>query len=222
VYWGDWSIVDATTMLLETALADLSCTRFTLLSGTHYPIISNAEIERRAKAAGNLIGSRAAPNMPDGSRPEIDYQRRFYRTKKPNGTWSRVKNGFMNRLVFNHRPLDWRAVTPVTGMRSGETFWSIDREFAEYCVIRVRTPDPLISYFKKIVCGDEKVFATLYGEFGGAIVLEGTTYSKWAGGPNPVPISQQDIESVLTKNEFWFARKFAATDAALLDWLDQQ
>lgn len=221
VYWADWSILEATTLLLEAALADRSISRFTLLSGTHYPMISNQEIEKKASQVGNLVASRDAPNMPDGSRPESDYQRRFYRTRKPNGLWSRVKNGFMNRLIYFRRPLDWRAVAPATGMRSGEQFWSIDREFAEYCVSQIRTSRPLIEYFKHIVGTDEKVFATLYGEFGHDIVPEGTTYSKWAGGPNPVDISRDDIVRASALDQFWFARKFGSSDSAILDWLDQ-
>jgi hypothetical protein len=105
-------------------------------------------------------------------------------------------------------------------MRAGEQFWSIEREFAEYCVAQIRTSGPLIEYFKKIVSSDEKVFATLYGQFAGDIVPEGTTYSKWAGGPNPVAISRDDIEGASAMKQFWFARKFASTDSAILDWLD--
>jgi hypothetical protein len=221
VYWGDWSMIEATTLLLENALIDRSITRFTLLSGSHYPIISNGELEKRARDGGNLIGSRAAPNMPDGSRPEADYQRRFYRTRTPNGRWSRMKNGVMNRIVYFHRPLDWRAVTPETGMRAGEQFWSIDRDFAEYCVTQIRTGGPLIEYFARIVCSDEKVFATLYGEYSGDIVPEGTTYSKWDGGANPTSITRDDIKGALSVPQFWFARKFNSSDVAMLDWLDQ-
>jgi len=222
VYWGDWSLVEATTRLLEYALVDRSITRFSLLSGTHYPIISNEEIERKARGAGNLVASRRAPNMPDGSRPESDYLRRFYRTKTPNGLWSRIKNGFMNRIVYYRRPLDWKSVAPITGMRAGETFWSVEREFAEYCVAQIRTPTLLIDYFKQIVCSDEKVFATLYGEFANDIVLEGTTYSKWAGGAHPIALSRDDIEGAKSRDEFWFARKFTSRDSSLLDWLDNR
>jgi hypothetical protein len=214
-------MVEATTLLLESALADAANVRFTLLSGSHYPILSNQEIAKRASETGILIGSRVAPNMPDGSRPESDYLRRFYRTKKPNGPWSRLKNGFMNRLVYYGRPLDWRSVAPDTGMRAGEQFWSLDRKFAENCGAQIRTSPPLIDYFRKIVCSDEKVFATLYGEYARVISLEGTTYSKWAGGANPVAISRDDVEMALTNNLFWFARKFKSSDSMILDWLDQ-
>jgi hypothetical protein len=219
-YWGDWSLVEATTLLLEDALTDRSIERFTLISGTHYPIIANGEIEKRAREGGNLVASRSAPNMPDGSRPEVDYLRRFYRSKKPNGPWSRLKNGLMNRVVFFHRPLEWRAVTPETGMRAGGMFWSIDREFAEYCVMQIRASGPLINYFKKIVCPDEKVFATLYGQFAREITMESTTYAKWAGGAHPIGVTRDDIERALAVNQFWFARKFHSSDSEILDWLD--
>jgi hypothetical protein len=221
VYWGDWSMVEATTLLLEHALKEQSTTRFTLLSGSTYPIISNDEIAKSARDSGNLIASRSAPNMPDGSRPEVDYERRFYRTRVSNGEWSRIKNGFMNRVWFYRRPLDWKAVTPNTGMRAGEQFWSIKREFAEYCVSQIRASTALINYFKKIVCSDEKIFATLYGQFANEFVLEGTTYSKWADGANPLAISRGDIEEALARNDFWFARKFKSSDSSILDWLDR-
>lgn len=222
VFWGDWSMVEATTLLLEAALADPSVQRFSLLSGSHYPIISNDEIVRRAGVARNLVASRSAPNMPDGSRPESEYQRRFYRTRTPNGVWSRLKNGFMNRVVYGRRPLDWKSVAPSSGMRAGEQFWSIEREFAEYVVSQIRESGPMIDYFSRIVCSDEKVFATLYGMYSGDTVLEGTTYSKWAGGPNPAAISQSDIEGALAVEEFWFARKFTSSDLRILDWLDER
>jgi hypothetical protein len=225
VFWGDWSAVEATVLLLEAALADPLNTRFTFISGSHYPIISNASLMAKAQSSGNVIGSRPAPNMPDGSRPEIDYQRRFFRTKMPNGRWSRIKNGVMNRIIFYGRPLDWKSVAPPSGMRAGESYWSLERDFAEYCVQQIRSSPPLINYFKRIVCSDEKVFATLYGEFTGAVCLEGTTFSKWMGnskqdGKFPAPISRRDIEEILPADLFWFARKLWTSDSAILDWLD--
>lgn len=226
VFWGHWSVVEATVALLEVALANPSITRFTLLSGSHYPIVPNGVLARKARSAGNIIGSRPAPNMPDGSRPEVDYERRFYRTLRPNGQWSRIKNGFMNRIVFIGRPLDWRSVTPSSGMRAGEQFWSIDRTFAEFCVERIRSSSPLIEYFKLIVCSDEKVFATLYGEFTEKLSSEGTTFTKWMNKPRlngqyPAPLSRADVEEATRLDSFWFARKFRSSDEAILDWLDQ-
>jgi Core-2/I-Branching enzyme len=220
VFWGDWSMVEATTLLLEAALGDPSNSRFSLISGSNYPIVSNDEIARRAQLSSEIIGSRPAPNMPDGSRPESQYQRRFYKTRRPHTWWASSKNGFMNRVIYYGRPLDWKAVSPSTGMRAGESYWSIEREFAQYCVDRLRSSSPLISYFKKIVCSDEKVFATLYGEYSGQIGREGTTLSKWSGGPNPRPITRDDIVQAISEGHFWFARKFSSQDAPMLDWLD--
>jgi hypothetical protein len=132
-----------------------------------------------------------------------------------------MKNGFMNRVVFYRRALEWKAVAPDSGMRAGSQFWSIEREFAEYCVSRIRTPTPLIDYFKRIVCSDEKVFATLFGEYSDAFAPEGTTYAKWSGGPNPAPISLAEIQSALDRYPYWFARKFESSDLSILDSLDQ-
>jgi hypothetical protein len=221
VYWGDWSIVEATTVLLERALADPLTTRFTLISGLDYPILSNAEIVTKANESGNVVASRSAPNMPDGSRPEVDYERRFYRSKNAAGSWAKLKNGVMNRIVYSRRELDWRAVAPTSGMRAGEQWWSIDREFAEYCVAQIRSRRPLVTYFQKIVCSDEKVFATLYGEFAGEMGREGISYAKWRGGSHPTAITRDDIADARATGDFWFARKFHSADAETLDWLDE-
>lgn len=221
VYWGHWSVVEATVLLLEAALGHSSATRFTLLSGSHYPIISNREIALKAETSGNVIASRNAPNMPDGSRPEVEYERRSYKTTNPNGLWVKTKNGFMNRVVYYGRPLDWRSVTPPTGMRAGSQYWSIERKFAEYCVEQIRSSRPLIEYFKRIGCSDEKVFATLYGEFSDQPALEGTTFVKWAGRANPSSISRSDVEKAIERDQYWFARKFKASDSVILDWLDE-
>ena len=221
VFWGDWSGVEATVLLLETALEDSSITRFTLLSGSHYPIVSNQEIAVKARRSGNIIAARNAPNMPDGSRPEIEYERRAYRANKPNSLWARAKNGFMNRVVFYRRPLDWRSVTPSTGMRAGSPYWSLERDFVEYCVAQIRSERPLIQYFKRIGCSDEKVFATLYGEFTNQLSFDGTTYVNWAGRANPSSISRTDIEKAIEKDLYWFARKFKASDSVILNWLDE-
>ena len=225
VYWGDWSAVEATVALLESALSDGSLMRFTFLSGSHYPIVSNMTLEHKASSCGNIIASRPAPNMPDGSRPEVEYERRFYRTMVPNGAWAKYKNAIMNRLIHFGRPLDWRSVAPSTGMRAGSAYWSIERDFAEFCVERIRSVSPLMEYFRSTVCSDEKVFATLFGEFSGEVAQEGTTFSLWMsrpgkGGTFPAPISRSDLEKVMSRDTFWFARKLGTGDSKILDWLD--
>ncbi len=220
VYWGDWSMVEATTSLLESALTNDLNQRFTFITGSHFPIISNDDMDQRSTGDANFIASRRAPNMPDGSRPEIDYERRFYRTKRANGPWSKLKNGAMNRILYYRRPLNWRDVSPDTGMRAGESYWSINRSFAQFCVDQIRSSDKLIEYFQRIVCSDEKVFATLYGEFAGEYTGEGTTYSKWAGGANPISLTRDDITSARTVKEFWFARKFSSAQSEFLDWIE--
>ena len=225
VFWGDWSAVEVTTLLLEAALALPNLTRFTLLSGTHYPIISNEAMDLRMRTCGNVIASRFAPNMIDGSRPEVEYERRFYPTLIPNGVWSMTKNALMNRVVHYGHPLDWRSVAPTTGMRAGSMYWSIDREFAQYCVQRIRSSSPLMDYFRLIVCGDEKVIATLYGEYAREVSQEGTTYSKWTTRPHrigkyPARLTRGDLEEVISRDLFWFARKFRSSDSEVLDWLD--
>jgi hypothetical protein len=221
VFWGDWSIVEATVLLLEEARESSGADRFTLLSGTHYPIISNEAIVQRAARSGNIIAARAAPNMPDGSRPESDYERRFFRSRRANGSWARVKNGVANRVLFR-RSLDWRSLSPSCGMRAGSPYWSLEPDFVEYCISQIRSSRPLIEYFKKIVCSDEKVFATLFREFSNVESNEGTTFVKWNGNAHPERLFRGDLEKATDGDQYWFARKFYSFESEILDWLDER
>jgi hypothetical protein len=221
VFWGDWSQVEATTRLIEAALLNVKVTRLTLISGSHYPLLSNNQIEAEAKKVNNVIAARPAPNQPDGSRPEIEYSRRYYRSRRPNGLSAILKNAFMNHIIFRHRSLDWESVTPPTGMRAGSPYWSVQRDLAEYLVHEIRSNRSLISYFTKIVCPDEKVFATLSAEYDFLSEMkEGTTFAKWKRRQNPEPLTKADIENAIKEHKFWFARKFGSGSQILLDWLD--
>jgi hypothetical protein len=221
VFWGSWSMVEATMLLIEEALSDPAIERFTLLSGTHYPIISNDDLTQRASSSGNVIAARVAPNMADGSRPVSEYERLFLPTRRPNGSWSKVKNGLANRVPWQG-PLDWQSVCPATGMRAGSQYWSLQRDVVEYCATQIRSSRPLIKYFEKIVCSDEKVFATLYSEFSDEVSSEGTTFVKWNGSPSPDALTRSDVESAIRMDQFWFARKFHSNEPETLDWLDRQ
>jgi core-2/I-Branching enzyme len=221
VYWGHWSMVDATMKLMDQALLDPDVTRVTLLSGSHYLILSPADIAVRAVSSGDIIAARQAPNMEDGSRPEIEYRRRFVATKDPNSLEHKVVNAFVNRVVYAGRPLEWRNLTGPQGMRAGSAWWSLTRQTSTALLERIRENDPLIRYFKRVACVDEKVFATLFAELDPSPHPTGTTFAKWAGRANPESLTRDDLEAA-RREPFWFARKFSSTkDSALLDWLDE-
>jgi hypothetical protein len=221
VYWGHWSMVEATLRLMERVLTNPDVNRITLVSGSHYLLLSPTEIASRALAADDVIAARPAPNMPDGSRPEVEYHRRFVASKNPDSLGHKVTNAFVNRVVYAGRPLEWRDLVDPESMRAGSQWWSLTRMTAEYLVQRIRGDDELIHYFKKINCADEKVFATLFAEFDSSPHSAGTTFTKWAQRANPESVSHNDLVSARRDGQFWFARKFSSTsDVALLNWLD--
>ena len=222
VYWGHWSMVEATVRLIERALMSSEISRITLLSGTHYLLWSPSEIAVRAASTGDVIAARQAPNMPDGSRPEIDYRRRFVATKSPTSVLQKLANAFVNRVVYVGRPLEWRTLVGPEGMRAGSQWWSLTRDTAEFLVKQIRADGALVRYFKKVNCPDEKVFATLFAELDPSPNESGTTFVKWAGRANPEGIALRDLEAARADKKYWFARKFSSlNDAELLEWLDE-
>ena len=219
VFWGEWSVCEATLRLMEAALRDPNIRRLTLVTGSHYPIRSSADLVRRGQQAGNVIASIVAPNREEG-KGEERFRHRFVRSRNPQGILFKGKNALVRRLAptLRYEPL----VNANTGLRAGSQFWSLDRDAAEHVVARARSGDPLVRYFQKIACPDESFFATLVAEIDPEVQQHGTTYAKWASGMHPQPITLEDIQGAIESTDFWFARKFSwGSDSHLLQQLDE-
>jgi hypothetical protein len=86
--------------------------------------------------------------MPDGSRPEIEYRRRFVVTKDPHSLGHKAANAFVNRVVYAGRPLEWRDVVGPEGMRAASQWCSLTRMTAEYLAQPISAEDKLVRFFK--------------------------------------------------------------------------
>ncbi len=222
VKWGSWEIVDVSVRLMNLALANSSTERLTLLSGVHYPLITPSQMKSDSRVRGDIIESRPAPNQPDGSKSEKEYERRWVRLLRPNSQAHMVAQFLVNRVWYLGRPPKWRNVAPLTGMRAGSGWWSLTRPTSEYMVRRIQNGGPLIEYFKKIMVADEKIFATLFGELTQLQCQDGTTYVSWRSrSAHPDPLQLSDLIEAQAEGKFWFARKFNSQNTELLDYLDE-
>jgi hypothetical protein len=159
VTWGAFSVVEATLLLLEAALAqpDQALSRFVLLSGSDYPIASNAEIEAffcRSPKKQFVRGF----NILEARRKEIWRIRgRHFRELAPRYSWLRaplfaVERGL--RLFPRRLPTDLTFIC-------GSQWWAITPDCAQYCVEFARTEPKTVGLFKLMFAPDEIFFHTL-------------------------------------------------------------
>jgi hypothetical protein len=170
----------------------------------------------------NIIGASLGPNDLNG-KPDAQYRTRFIRSRHPNTFRHKVVSFAVNRIIYWGRRIEWEHFVDPSCMRAGSQFWSVNREVAQYFLDRYDAGGFYVDYFRKIACPDEKFFHTIFADIDQSLRSDGTTFSKWGGGPHPLLLTQTDLEEAIARDNFWFARKFeSARDEDLLSWLDGQ
>jgi hypothetical protein len=159
VTWGAFSVVEATLLLLEAALAqpDKVFSRFVLLSGSDYPIASNTEIDSFFSRNPQKQFARGF-NILEAQGKEIWRIRgRHLRELAPRYSWLRaplfaVERGL--RLFPRRLPTDLAFIC-------GSQWWSITPDCARYCIDFTRTEPKTVGLFRLMFAPDEIFFHTL-------------------------------------------------------------
>lgn len=114
VWWGDWSVVDASLRLVRFAAESLDADWFVFLSGQHRPVVDLAEWERTLAAADidGLVPAKPITTRPSWGRrptaPDINYVRYAYRWRSlppPTGRAARVALETARRLSRYAQPM---------------------------------------------------------------------------------------------------------------------
>lgn len=231
VHWGDFSQVEAITLLMRAALAGGRFDRLVLLSGADYPVLPTADIEAffAAHPADEFINMVAMPSAAAGKpltrlttykvRPTLS---------APHSIALRLllKTGVMRRQRDLGRALG--DLTPY----GGSTWWALTADACRYVLdFMGRRPD-LVRYFKGTEYADETFLHTILGNSPfRARVKRNLTYTDWsAGGASPANIGAAHLAFFESTTRFGdgaygdgpiiFARKFGDGDGALLQELD--
>jgi len=216
VYWGAYSIVQATVNGFEQMLASGKPYDYiTLLSGQDYPLKSNTAIIDFFKANPNKAFMEFYPidNVWQEAKPRLA---KYYLTNYP-FTGSTKLEALLNKLLPKRQP-------PKDLVFVGRSQWfSITLVQAKYIVNVLTTNHQLRRYFSFTWGSDEFVFQTLLynSPFKEQMVNDNLRYIDWSqGGASPKTLTMADASALLTTNKL-FARKFnEATDAEILNTID--
>lgn len=217
VYWGDYSIVQATINGFEEILATGKPYDYIqLMSGQDYPLQRiEAFHAYLAKHPGKVfMHYESVEEQWQEALPRI---RQYYLSnlKIPKGTYLVEKA--VNALLPKRR-------LPEGIVAMGRSQWfTASKESVAYIVEYIRREAWVSRFFKYSWAADEIIFQTvLYNSpFRQHMVNDNLLYLDWsAGGASPKVLTMADAPAILASGKF-FARKFNAdTDCEILDFLD--
>lgn len=216
VYWGAYSIVQATVNGFEQIIASSKAYDYiTLLSGQDYPLKSNTAIQNFFKAnEGKAFMEFYLVN--DVWQEAIPRLNKYYLTNYPFAGSTKLEM-LLNKLLPKRLP-------PKDLVFVGRSQWfSITLAQAKYIVTTLATNHKLRRYFSFTWGSDEFVFQTLLynSPFKEQMVNDNLRYIDWSqGGASPKTLTMTDASTLLSTNKL-YARKFnEATDVEILNTID--
>ncbi|MBC7650791.1 MAG: glycosyl transferase [Deinococcales bacterium] len=216
VYWGAYSIVQATENGFEQIIASgINYQHITLLSGQDYPLKSNATIANffKANADKAFMEYYSINNVWQEAIPRLN---KYYLTNYPFAGSTKLET-LINKLFPKRQP-------PVNLEFVGRSQWfSITLQQAVYIVDILKNNHSLRWYFKFTWGSDEFVFQTLLynSPYKAQMVNDNLHYIDWTeGNASPKTFAIADA-ATLTQSDKLFARKFdEKIDVTIMNHLD--
>ncbi|MBU7582444.1 MAG: hypothetical protein KAF91_05950 [Nostoc sp. TH1S01] len=236
VFWGEFSLVEATLKLMQAALRYQDKFDYLILiSGSDYPLksanyIKNHFIQENGYEFINLV---EMPNKKADKllnrlynyQPQTLYNHRYY---------SIIKRifGLVNTRIFHWRRDYIKALGDLKPY-AGSGWWALSANACEYILWFTQTNPKIVKFFKHTFIPDESFFHTIIGnsEFKNK-VTRNLTFTKWQNQLNPEFINMEDVQNLLKMDkvmiddvyglgELLFARKFYDDSANLTNMIDK-
>ncbi|HME05572.1 MAG TPA: beta-1,6-N-acetylglucosaminyltransferase [Bryobacteraceae bacterium] len=215
VNWAGFSVIEATLALLSEALSfSSSLRRFCLLSGSDFPIKSNAQILADFNSTREFMRVDRKLNSGE-NQPHNRFVNYYWFMDSGEANW-RKHSGKLPRRPYGR-----------IGLYHGSTWWALTRDCIEYILEFVSSNDEYYKFFKNTFCPDELVFHSIVKQspFASRISHDfevvsgqgeyfrsnehGCHYIDWntPSDTHPKVLDPQDLDKLLGSKAL-FARKF--------------
>jgi hypothetical protein len=211
VNWGGYSIVEATRLLADQAIAD-GATRLTLLSGVSYPIVSDERLIEFAQSDLEYV---------DASEVVLATQTKpFVRRFTSHHFSFHLKQNLYGRIVRRLSREFWARmprVDPVAELAPlkltlGSQWWSVRSETYMKAMHLLGRNPRIEKYFRKTECSDESIFGTVFHQVSPSHLRHGTTFVKWIYRGQPQFIGLTELLEARALDCFPFIRKITAAN----------
>ncbi len=234
VYWRDFSIVEATLLLLREAINHHNhFDYFVVLSGNDYPLQSQAYINRffeenDGKEFMNII------QMPCKKAGKPIFRLTTYKPRpgdsKLSKTICKLPSRLLSMISFSR---DYQSCFHDLLPYAGSAWWALSREACQYILSFTEREIEFVDFYKNTINPDESIFQTILGNSPyTSNILRNITYTDWSGGrAHPIVLTENHLdffkekhillEDIYGKGELLFARKFSDEAEGLIVRLDQ-
>jgi len=238
VSWGGFSDVQATLNLIHAAVASgESFDYFALLSGTHYPLQSQAALKAYLQGSGKeFISVTRVPN--EAAEKPIDRFNRFYIDRVYHRRFGlpRAVTTFGARAV---NKLKFRRAyeAPLGGLvpHAGWQWWLLSAEAIHYVTGFVAARPEVVRFFRHVLLPDESFFQTIMANspFRNRLARD-LTYTHWQSvdAPHPEFLTEALLEPLYANglktsdiyggSEAFFARKFKDESQPVIRMIDDR
>jgi hypothetical protein len=201
VFWGGFSQIEATLLLLRRAYGDTENTHFYLMSGQCFPIKTDVEIEHRLRQCGGNFVSMV--KMPTHEKPLLRLNR-WHCNDVRYGKLHRYRRAFFRRLPERNLHRLLRGMEPWAGSQ----WWLLNRQAVGQIFDFVSRNRWYPRAFWYSHCPDECFFQTLVRHLG--IVLDGgsPTFARFIGDNWHAEILTREMLADVTRGWHFAARKF--------------
>lgn len=229
VYWGEFSQVEATLLLIRQALASsMRYDRLVFLQGSDYPLRSGCYIHEffEKNGDGEFI---SLLKMPAPGYPLSKINLLRYPSNKP---FSRFASRALAKLGLFRR--DYTKSLGALEAYSGQACWALSRDACRY-ILDFSDQNPAVTkFFRNTFTSDEMFFHTILGNSSfRSRIRRNLVYLDWAAGADhPILLGDEHLrffevnEEVRVDDEWGsgevvFARKFSDGGLDLVDRIDR-
>jgi hypothetical protein len=228
VYWGEFSQVEATLLMLRVALLSGSDFQyFVFLHGCDYPIRSRRYVERfLSQNAGSEFISLV--KMPAKGFPLSKINQVRYPSSRP---VHRLASRALAKVGISR---DYRKYLGEMDPYAGDAWWALSREACQYILNFIDQHQKFLEFFQLSFTSDETLFHTILGNSAfRPRTRRSLLYTDWIPGSNhPEMLSDKHVEFFATQERVWiedewgtgealFARKFSDERLDLTERIDQ-
>jgi hypothetical protein len=229
VYWGGFSIVEATLRLLRKAVDEGGFEYAVLLSGQDFPIKSNRHIELffQSHDGKEFISYTPLPSQERDWGPDIMERYEFYwrvdgvrclleaTGSKRLQRWGWSAYSRLTTLVYRHAPgLKKRFLSGIAPY-GGPGWFAISFRCATYSLNYLQDHPEYSNYYAHTLIPDESFFQTLIlnSPFRDFVVNDALRFIDWdPGASSPRILTGEDFDRIVLSDRL-YARKFDSTQS---------
>jgi hypothetical protein len=193
VNWGGYSIVEATQLLADQAIAD-GATRLTLLSGVSYPIVSDQRLIEFAQSDLEYVDA-SEVDLATQTKPFVRrFTSRHFSFHLKQNLYGRIIRRLSREFWARMPRIDPVADLAPLKLTVGSQWWSVKSETYTNAIELLASNPCIEDYFRKIECSDESFFGTVFHRLSPSHVNKATTFVKWGRNGGPLSITRDDFE----------------------------